>query len=705
MIQVRNILYNPAEKTGNIFIMKKQQKQRVADLIHVGIDFHWHSWEEAGRNFDAAEFKKRMEALDTRFVYITAKCANGWSYYPTEIGIQHPRLENDFLGQRITILKELGYTIIAYYCIGLEGAILQQHPEWEQLGWHEAPRDIPDDRDGRADLESPYFTTIALPQIREIVKRYQVDGVWLDIFHPDNGNINYSMHSRMAFEARMKRPLRLPEQDPDYLGTWRYFRERGSEIRKIIRDTIKGVSPKCLLAINYAYSWREPYHDLSDVDYLSADPCKPTVGNSFETGFFARYAAQSGIDSDIHTTSHTVWGDWDSKGLTFMQREAVISIANGSKYMLWDYHRPDGTVGDACGRKLREIEKFIHDRENTFREGEITGDIVVLSTIASYENQKPYIFRDKEVYAHEGRHIPSDDVTSTQGASYLLQYSGRSFILANEDNISRRIADAKLIILPKQSVVPRDTSELLEKFVRNGGSLILVGAMPESIAAWTGMKSEAPLPLNLSYFKLSGNNICNDESICCFGDFASVCDEIGGAEVVVNYYKPEYYDEIVKNGKKYYRGFNPAGKISTPGALKKNIGKGTVVLCGGNFFQGYLERPSIQLIGMMNHLLEQCNYLSRINIEPGLGLEVIERVSLDKHIIHIINLLESNNFPAMGSYLPPVKDVKISFSTDRKPEKIILVPDGTILNYSWRNRKIEFSIPVVEIHKAVEIHY
>lgn len=683
-------------------IMKNQKSKIGSDLIHVGIDFHWHSWENAGNGFDEKEFTSVMSSLKTRFVYITAKCANGWSYYPTKFGIPHPKLKRDFLGERIEILKRLGYTVIAYYCIGLEGAILQQHPDWEQLGWNEPQRDIPDDRDGRADLESPYLNTVALPQIREIIERYQVDGFWLDIFHPDNGNINYSMHGRQSFETRMKRPLLLPDEDPDYPGTWQYFRERGSEIRKTIRDAIKSVSPECLLAINYAYSWREPYHDLSDVDYLSADPCKPTVGNSFETGFFARYAAQTGMDSDIHTTSHTVWGDWDSKDLPFMQREAVISIANGSKFMLWDYHQPDGSVGEACGRKFREIEKFIQARENSFREGDITGDIVILSTIASYEDQKPYIFRDKEVYAHEKRHVPSDDVNSTQGASYLLQYSGRSFILANEDNLARRITDAKLIILPKQTVIPQETAKLLEKFVRNGGALILVGAMPENIAAWTGMKSETPFPLKLSYFKLPGKD---DETICCLGDFAPVSDESGSAETVVSYYKPEYYDDVVKDGKEYYRGFSPAGKISQPGALKKRIGKGTVILCGGNLFQGYLELPSIQLIRMMDHLLEQCNYAPRINIEPELGLEVIERVSSGKHIIHIINLLESNNFPAMASYLPPVKDVKITFFPERKPEKILLVPDGTTLEYSWRDNKIEFSLPVVEIHKAVEIHY
>ncbi len=685
--------------------MKNSKDKKDPNLVHVGIDFHWHSWEDAGKNFNEDEFRAEMTSLTTRFVYITAKCANGWSYYPTKYGISHPNLAGDYFGRRLKILREIGYTVIAYYCIGLEGPVLQKHPEWQLYRRSEDFKEnIPDDSILMANLESPYFEELALPQIGEIIRRYGVAGIWLDIFHPDNGNINYTAWSKRNFEAAMHRPLLPPDEDPNYLETWRYFRERGSEFRKKIRDEIKSVSPECRLAINYAYSCREPYLDFSDVDYLSADPCKPSVGNSFETGFFARYAAQTGLDADIHTTSCATWGEWDLKGLPFMQREAAISIANGAKYMLWEYHNPDGSLNPARMGKVRKVEKFIADREESFRTGEITGDIVVLSTVAAYEDQKPGVFRDREVYESENRHVPSCCVESAYGASFLLQYSGRSFVFANEDNLSGKLENASVVILPKQTVIPPDIAAQLKEFVENGGKLIAVGAMPETVASWSGLTCESPLPLNLSYYKLPVmDNDYNGEMICCFSDFAPVSGD--GAKAVAEYFHPAYFDAVVTRKKEYMRGFSPAGKESCPAALQKNIGKGCVILCGGNLFEGYFRRGSALLIRMLDHLLESCNYLPRVKTVPNRGIEIVERTAPGKHIIHFINQLEANNFPAMAAYLPPVANLEISVAARKEPRKILLIPDMTNLEFSRQNGAINFTIPRLDIHKAVEINY
>ena len=680
--------------------------------MRVGIDFHWHSWEKVGNEFDPEKFKNDMSSISTRIVYLEAKCAMGWSYFPTKIGYVHPNLDFDIFGEKCRILKEAGKSVVAYFCLGMEGVALREHPEWEEEAlvnsdWKEFDQTkkfevLMEDKYGTPDFESPYLEEYAIPQIQEILKNYPVDGIWLDIFHPDNGKVNYGKYSAAKFEKAMDRPLLQPDEDPNYKETWEYFYKRGSEMRKEIRNAMKEVSPQCDFAINYACSSREPYLDRSELDYLSSDPCTPTIGNVFESGYFARFAAQTGKESEIHTCSHTIWGEWDQKEVPFMCREATVDIVNGSRYMLWDYQNPGGASDPVGLERFRAVERFIDERKTIFTQGENIGDIVVLSTVSTYKDQRPAIFANDEVYKKTDQFLPADAEKTSRGASHMLQYAAKSFVFADELSLEKQLRFAKLAVLPCQSDLTEKVSGLLRNFVENGGKLLAVGRLSKNVSSWCGLHSHKTLPMELSYFQVPEKHDESHPKVFNLGDFTELSCE-ADSERVLDYIQPNGYDAVVNQGKSYEVGIGAPSSTITPAAFKQRVGKGAVVLCGGNIFQGYHKRPSAQLIGIFEHLLSKLDFQARIQTAPRTAVEVVEKIDEDTRIFHFINLLESNNHPANSPYLPPIVDLPCSVECLEKPSKIVIQPANKVLDFTWDGNRADFTLDKLEIHSAVII--
>ena len=108
-----------------------------------------------------------------------AKCHHGWAYFPSEANERHPCLDFDLLGSQIEAAHEIGVKTPVYISAGLDEKLARRRPEWltrpenDQLNWKDA---------GYHEfcMNSPYIDYF-MPQVEEVVKKYDVDGVFLDI--------------------------------------------------------------------------------------------------------------------------------------------------------------------------------------------------------------------------------------------------------------------------------------------------------------------------------------------------------------------------------------------------------------------------------------------------------------------------------------------------------------------------------------------
>ena len=98
----------------------------------VHLDFHTSAdCESVGAEFDPEAFAKtvRMGRVDSMTVF--AKCHHGFSYYPTEVGTQHPNLAvPDLLGAQIEALHGIGVRVPIYVSIMWDDLAGEKNPGW-----------------------------------------------------------------------------------------------------------------------------------------------------------------------------------------------------------------------------------------------------------------------------------------------------------------------------------------------------------------------------------------------------------------------------------------------------------------------------------------------------------------------------------------------------------------------------------------------
>ena len=63
------------------------------------IDYEFEAYREIFKGFNAEATAQIFEEAGIQMVSYFAKCASGYSYYPTMIGMKHPGLNMDFTGE------------------------------------------------------------------------------------------------------------------------------------------------------------------------------------------------------------------------------------------------------------------------------------------------------------------------------------------------------------------------------------------------------------------------------------------------------------------------------------------------------------------------------------------------------------------------------------------------------------------------------
>ena len=158
-------------------------------IRRIHMDFHTpeHASDIRMDQFDAERYVKILKDARVNSLVTFAKGHHGNSYYNTLIGHKHNGLPAgvDMMGELIDECHMNGMKVLSYYSVGWLTPVAKNHPEWmernqqgEKMGTGGATRT---DSWNCICLNSPYMDQIVLPELREIVSMYEMDGLWIDI--------------------------------------------------------------------------------------------------------------------------------------------------------------------------------------------------------------------------------------------------------------------------------------------------------------------------------------------------------------------------------------------------------------------------------------------------------------------------------------------------------------------------------------------
>jgi hypothetical protein len=328
---------------------------------HVHLDFHTSEHiPGVGAAFDKKQFQAALKLGHVNSINIFAKCHHSWSYYPTKIGMVHPTLRRNLLGEQIEACHEMGVRVPIYYTVGWSAADVRMHPEWAVRRKDGATAGAkldakPDDPKPLFDwtplCPSGRYRELILAQTQEICDMFDVDGLWYDICYW--GEPCYCENCRKGMKDQG-----LDADDPKQ--AWQYHAAKWQSFTDQTRKIVLGKFPQATTFYNGGASVYSPeYHAAQTIFELEDLPSSWGGYDKFplRARFFEEYGrpivAMSG-------KFHTNWGEFGGfKAPEAIRFEAACMIAYGANCCFGDQLHPAGRMDEQTYANIGHAYKYV----------------------------------------------------------------------------------------------------------------------------------------------------------------------------------------------------------------------------------------------------------------------------------------------------------------------------------------------------------
>ena len=669
----------------------KSIKSRADSFYGIHCDFHARPRQgiAIGETLKEEDIRLLCETLRPDFFQIDCKGHPGWTSYPTELGNATPGIVDDVVAMWRKVTKEYGIGLYMHYSGLYEIKYCNEHEEDRVLTskgqlFHYA----------RAD--SGYADNMIIPQISELVEKYDIDGVWMDgdcwsmwlDYHPET---IAKFEKRMGIDLQGNPPKVLG--DPYYDEYKEFHRELFREYLNYYVDALHKKFPKLQICSNWAFMDHMPEPVCANVDYLSGDVTPKNCINAAR--HCGRTAAMNDLPWDLMSWDFRM-GVYDtplicSKHITQILQEAAAVISIGGAYQDNVPQLADGSHNVKQLLQLAPLTSFLREREDFCFKGKFIPQVAMW--FSAHDRYAEYV----QPYSREGRE-------RLYGTTALLCDSGLSTELLPDHKLGEA-HKYPLFVVPELYTDPTAESvATLQEYVKNGSSLLIVGASTAMrLAPHFGYAAKRfdtpPTPnfftdLNLDtghdisaqkdtmpcYFSLDGEHYGVTRSAC------TVDAEKGTAYV-------NLYNDLLGEGLPCAEVF-PYGKGKV-GVIGMDLG--TQYHSGTQYLHRHLIR---------NMALDLYNPLAWVDSAEGL-VELTCMQKDGKFMLHLINMNGNHHDEKCMTeeFIPAVYNANISIAADKPIEKLILWPEGKELPFTLEDGRYRFTVDKLPIHNIVEVQY
>lgn len=420
----------------------------------VHLDFHTSGKiEDIGVKFDKKQFQEALRVGKVNSINVFAKGHHSWSYYDTKVGMRHPHLDFDLLKAQIEACHEIGVRVQAYFTVGWSVNDAYEHPEWETL-----------DRNGKATFreivkklkpgdpmpwgwpelspEGEYLDLI-LAQTEEIVRDYDVDGIWYDIIPFDK--VNFNKESKKDMKAKG-----IDMDDP--IATREYHAEKMKTFLEKTSQMVKKYKPNASLFYNWTThlsangnTFRHSFYDFNTKQDLEDLPT--TWGGYDILPMRAKFFANTGKPLVAMSGKfHTAWGEFGGfKHKDAILYEAAAMVAFGASPNFGDQLHPSGVMDMGTYTNIGHAFDYVEKIEDYGIGAEHYASLGIWMTL---------------------------NKSADEGLTRILLENQYNFEVVNN---KKDWSNIKTIILPSSTQLKSKDVDRLKKFRANGGKLVTMG--------------------------------------------------------------------------------------------------------------------------------------------------------------------------------------------------------------------------------------
>ncbi len=410
------------------------------------------------RDLTVEHLVERLTQINPDFVQCDCKGHPGYTSWPTEVGVTCPGLMNDNLKIWREATNQLGIPLLMHYSGVVDVKAVEDHPDWGAVN----PDGSYAINMGMTStcLNSPYDDTYMIPQLLEIIDKYDVDGFWLD---GENWGVLPCYCDRCRKQFKEEYGIDEPpteRQDPLW-AQWADMSRRNFErhLQKITA-AVHAHKPGCVVCSNWGYTLRQPEAVNTDVDFLSGDSW-----NLERTNCEARVMENQGKLWNLMIWGFSKTTPSQLNSTENLCQKAAAIMSKGGAVMVYEGPIRTGVYNEKPFRQMAQVEKFIRARQPYMQGSKLYPQVGVYHSIEELyaANANIYTFGDYSLKPIEG------SVNLALGCGYETT-------ILNSGNIEAMCNDFPIIIAPDQDHLSMEKVELLKRYAADGGTLIISGA-------------------------------------------------------------------------------------------------------------------------------------------------------------------------------------------------------------------------------------
>ena len=598
-----------------------------------------------------------------------------------------PNLKVDALRGWREATRRLGLPLHCHYSGIWDMAAGEKHPEWTRI-----------DQDGRyigapfgsskgpaapqrMCPRSDYLSELMIPQLLELIDRYEVDGFWID------GDLwacepCYCPRCCAEFTARtgITEPPIRPGQ-PNWPAWISFSLDSFYEYVTRYCQAVHGHKPGVLVCSNWLQTFRNPGRPTAPTDWISGD--NTWVWGLDGSRCEARFISTRGKPWDIMLwsfyCSHGMGledSPWTFKPVQMLQQESAVTMALGGSVQVYESPSPvrSGQLIPWRMQKLGEVGAFVKARRELCQDTRTIGQVAVLHS-------------EHHARAHMTRNLMwGVDTGSVQGAVFSLLENHYNVDILDEWALLDRMGEFPVIVAPEQDDLSDEMLAALKQFVTQGGKLLVSGAKAYQRfgSAFLGARG-GKRHKKATYFIPSGN---------------------GMVPVFSEHWRMPQPTTAQPFGHLGTSSLTDDRLLLSPAWTLNQVGQGAVAWIPYAIFRSFERNryPGVrQLIGEVTATLAG---RLPIRVSAPTCVDVILRKKEGSTLIHLINRSSGlPNVPSSGvvDEIFPVGPVGIEIDTPTAPAGVTLAFEDAPLNWAYSSGCLRISLERVHIHAAVVV--
>ncbi|WP_026876534.1 beta-galactosidase trimerization domain-containing protein [Jiangella gansuensis] len=686
------------EKTADI--PKDFRQQRALIDMHLGDHL-------ASIDFDVEHYMAEMSSSGIRSITFMTKDAFGTSYYPTQIGVRNKKLASeDMLREACDAARSRDIEVVAYYNCGLNSQVATENPDYRQRTPDGSPIENAYTFYDILCLNSPYSDYV-IDQLSEIVTRYPVAGVFLDITYvwPTGCYCEYCRGDFLAAYG-----YRMPTETPT-LGTAAaadvaaFRRATRTRFLRTIVDRLKAIRRELTVSWNHAGDLAFANVEADkDADVLCSEFHQPHyLAGSLIARWNRRQSKPYELMMPVEMGS---WGEWTVAPAATLDAAAAVAIAHGAALSVGHAPVPNGPWGGRVAKPVMDAIQRVMAYQSA-RSPWTAGAEPAADTALVFD------LHGKRMLEHSA--IDGDVDATIEAAAQLLTENHVDFdVIAS---FSRSDLERyNTVVLPDVLVVDDEQTDALMGWVNDGGTVVATHrtgwyarGSRRAGAALDELFGIATLGHSHYSVRYIGPEVADPRLASQLPDMPilirsgvtpSVDCAVSGAEVLASFVDPEF--ETTRNRHVYHQHAHPA-RIGMPAITRHRFGAGSAYYLAAPIESSYRATGSPWLRRLFGGLmgLADSDSLLAVTASPQV-LAAANWLGKDL-VVHLIAIP-----PATFGAIPhfpdhPIQVGRASITVARKYHSARVVPEGQSL--AIRHTSGTTSCEIEEVGAHTMIHF